>query len=79
MHATTSMNFKLKEKMNYPLVLNTLIDDDASLKTELGTFAMKMKKEVCEVIDYYFSFLIKYDEKRVHNLLSLMLDLKFKS
>lgn len=65
--------------MNYPLVLNTLITDDASLYIELGTLVMNMKKEVCEVIDYFLSFLIKYDEKRVHNLLPLMIDLKFKS
>jgi hypothetical protein len=65
--------------LNYPLVLNTWIDDDASLNIELGTLEMNMKREVCEVIDYFLSFLIKYDEKRAHNLLSLMLDLKFKS
>ncbi len=52
--------------MNYPLVLNTLIVDDASLYIELGTLVMNMKKEVCEVIDYFLSFLIKYDEKKVH-------------
>jgi len=73
------MNFKPKGEMNYPLVLNTLITDDASLYIELGTLVMNMKKEVCEVIDYFLSFLIKYDEKRVHNLLPLMIDLKFKS
>jgi hypothetical protein len=60
------MNFKLKGEMNYPLVLNTLIVDDASLYIELGTLVMNMKKEVCEVIDYFLSFLIKYDEKKVH-------------
>ncbi len=65
--------------MNYPLVLNTLMDDVASLNIELGTLAMNMKKEVCEVIGYFLSFLIEYDEKRAHILLSLMLDLKFKS
>jgi hypothetical protein len=28
---------------------------------------MNMKKEVCEVIDYFLSFLIEYDEKKTHN------------
>ncbi len=55
------------------------MDDVASLNIELGTLAMNMKKEVCEVIGYFLSFLIEYDEKRAHILLSLMLDLKFKS
>jgi hypothetical protein len=54
-------------------------DDAAGLNIALRTLEMNMKKEVCEVIDYFLSFLIKYDEKRAHNLLSLMLDLKFKS
>jgi hypothetical protein len=72
------MNFKLKEEMNYPLVLNNLIDDYACLNIELGTLALNMKKEVCEVIDFSF-FLDKYEEKKAHNLLFLVLDLKFKS
>jgi len=57
------MNFKLKEEMNYPLVLNNLIDDYACLNIELGTLALNMKKEVCEVIGFSF-FLDKYEEKK---------------
>jgi hypothetical protein len=58
------MNFKLKEEMNYPLVLNNLIDDYACLNIELGTLAMNMKKEVYEVIDYFLSFLINMRKRK---------------
>jgi hypothetical protein len=42
-----------------------LIDDDACINIELGTLEMNMKKEVFEVIDYFLSFLIKYDEREL--------------
>jgi hypothetical protein len=38
-----------------------------------------MKKEVNGVIDFLFSFLINYDEKKMHNMLSLMLDPIYRS
>jgi hypothetical protein len=63
--------------MNSPLVLNALID--SSLDIELGTFALNIKKEVCGVIDYFLSFFTKYDERKAHNMLSFILDSKFKS
>ncbi len=31
------------------------------------------------MIDSFLSFLLKYDDKRIHDLLTLMLNLKFKS
>jgi hypothetical protein len=33
-----------------------------------------MKVEVCGVLDSFLSFLRKYEEKKTHNMLSLMLD-----
>jgi hypothetical protein len=51
--------------------LNALIDDDEfGLNIELGTFAKKRK--VIVIIDYFLSFLIKYDERKTHNMLTLM-------
>jgi hypothetical protein len=38
-----------------------------------------MKKEVCKVINHFLSFLRKYDERRTHNMVCLMLDRKYKS
>jgi hypothetical protein len=72
------MNLKLKEGMNHLLVLDTFIDDDSNLDIELGTFARNVKKEVCGVIDFFFSFLKKYDARRINNILPLMLNLNLK-
>jgi hypothetical protein len=57
--------FKLKEEMNHFAILDCWIDDDSNLNIELRTFAMNMKKEVCGVINYFFSFLTKYDEHKL--------------
>jgi len=66
--------------MNSPLVLNVMIDDDdSSLDIELRTFALNIKKEVCGVIDSFLSFFTKCDEMKAHNMLSFILDSKFKS
>jgi hypothetical protein len=78
LHVAISMNLKLKEGMNHLLVLDAFIDDDSNLDIELGTFARNVKKEVCGVIDFFLSFLKTHDVTRIHNILSLMLNLKFK-
>jgi hypothetical protein len=38
-----------------------------------------MNKEVIGVIDFFISFLTKYDGKKTHNMQALMLDPRFKS
>jgi hypothetical protein len=45
----------------------------------LGTFVKNMKKKIIGVINYFISFLRKYDERITHNLQVLMLDPRFKS
>lgn len=47
LNATISMNLKLKEKMNYLLVLDDLIDDASSFDIELVCLARNIKKEIC--------------------------------
>jgi hypothetical protein len=37
-----------------------------------------MKKEMCGVIEFFLSFLTNYNGKRIHNMLFLMLDSKYK-
>ncbi len=72
------MSFKLKGKNNNPLVLDTLDEDDLDVGIELKSLIVNMKREMCGVIDFFFSFLTKYNEKRTHNMLFLMLDSKYK-
>jgi len=59
--------------------VDVLANDDSSLNIELGVFANNMKKEVIGAIDFFLYFLTRYDEKKTHNMLALMLDPKFKS
>ncbi len=55
-----------------------LIIDDFDLIIELETF-VKTIKEVITVIDFFLPFLTWYDERRVHNMIALKLDPRFKS
>ncbi len=80
MNVAISTSLKLKEKMNHLLLLDGLIDDDNfRLIVELGTFVRNIKKEVNHWGDYFLSFLTRYDIKRAHNMLTLMLDFRFKT
>jgi hypothetical protein len=78
LNVAISINLKLKEKMNCPLILDTLINDNLSLDIE-SREPYNEREEVCEIIDSFLSFLTKYDERRTHSMLSLMLDPRFKS
>ncbi len=42
-------------------------------------FAFNIRKEVCGVLDSFLSFLRRFENRKAHNMLSLMLDPKFKS
>jgi len=55
------------------------MDDDFAIILELSLFAFNIKKEVCGVLDSFLSFLKNYEERKAHNMFSLMLDPQFKS
>jgi hypothetical protein len=55
------------------------MDDEAAIILELSLFASNIKKEICGVFDSFLPFLKKYEKKKANNMLSLMLDLRFKS
>jgi hypothetical protein len=74
-----SMTLKLNKEMNHHPILDVLIDDDSNLDIKLGHLVRNIKKEVCGVMGSIISFLTKYDERRAHNMLSLMLDPRFKN
>jgi hypothetical protein len=46
---------------------------------ELNCLASNIKKEVSGVVNSFLSFLKKFDKRKTHNMLVLMLDTKFKS
>jgi hypothetical protein len=41
--------------------------------------AFNIKREVCGILDGFLSFLKKYEANKTHNMLSLMLEPRFKS
>jgi hypothetical protein len=54
------------------------MDDDLGFDIELGSLARNTKKEICGVIDSFF-FLTRYDKRKAHNMLALMLNFRFKN
>jgi hypothetical protein len=73
------MVFKIKEEVtNQPSQVN-LIDDDFSMILELSLFAFNIKREVCDVLKSLKKKKKRFEERKVHNMLSLMLNLRFKS
>ncbi len=73
------MSSKLKEDVRIVQNLDQFMNDDSTITLELSLFASNIKKEVYSVLDSFLSFLKNYEERRVHNMLYLMLDSRFKS
>jgi hypothetical protein len=59
------------ENFTNPSIPINLIDDVSRIAFELSLFASNIKMEVCGVLDFFLSFLIKYEEKKVHNMFFL--------
>jgi hypothetical protein len=53
------------------------MEEDMAL--QLICLVSNIRKEVCEVLDSFFSFLKKIEERITRNMLILMLDPRFKS
>ncbi len=57
----------------------SLIDDDSIINDEISLLAFNIGREVVNVLDSFLSILKVYDKKKAHNMISLMLDPKYKS
>jgi hypothetical protein len=55
------------------------MEEESIVVDELTYFAYNIKKEVCVVLESFFSFLKIFEEKKAHNMGFLMLDPEFKS
>jgi hypothetical protein len=53
------------------------MEEDSSVAHELICLASNIKKKVCGVLDSFLSFLKKFDGRKKHNMLALMLDSRF--
>jgi hypothetical protein len=73
------MSLKLrKERKNAPS-LQTLMEKDFSVALEILCLASNMRKEVFGVLNSFLCFLKKFQKRKSHNMLALMLDLRFKT
>jgi hypothetical protein len=73
------MSLKLKEENQISPSFESLMDDDSIVNDELSLLASNIKREVINVLDFFLSFLKVYDERKTHNMISLMLNPKYKS
>jgi hypothetical protein len=72
------MSLKLREEpKNAPFFY--IMGEDSSVAPTFICLACNIRKEICRVLDSFLSFLKKFDERKAHNMLVLMLDPRFKS
>jgi hypothetical protein len=55
------------------------MDDDSIVNDELSLLAFNIRKEVINVLDFFLSCLKVYDKRKTHNMISLMLNPRYKS
>jgi hypothetical protein len=72
------MSLKFKDEIE-STTFNNLMEEDANVVFELLCLASNIKKEVVVVLDSFVSFFKKYQEKKSHDMFSLMLDPRFKT
>jgi hypothetical protein len=73
------MNLKFKEENQVLPSFESLMDDDSIVNDELSLLAFNIRKEVINVLDFFLSFLKVYDKRKTHNMISLMLNPRYKS
>jgi hypothetical protein len=72
------MSLKLREKAENPFTIhNVILNNDPKVVQVLLLLAFK--KIVCDVMDFFLLFLRKYEERKAHNILCLILNPRHKS
>jgi hypothetical protein len=73
------MSLKLREKNQALPSFESLMDDDSIVNDELSLLASNIRREVINVLDFFFSFLKVYDKRKTHYMIFLMLDPRYKN
>jgi hypothetical protein len=63
----------ISEENQVVLSIENVMDDDLIITDELFLLAYNIRREVINVLDFFYSFLRKYDNKKSCNMVSLML------
>jgi hypothetical protein len=79
LHSTISISLKLKNELENAPSFQTLMEEDFGVALELICLGSNIRKEVCGFLNSFFLFFKKFDEKKSHNMLALMLNPRFKS
>jgi hypothetical protein len=79
LHSDISMSLKLKEENKIIPSFESLMEDDSIISNELSWLASNIRREVINVLDSFLLVLKKDENRKAHNLIFLMLDLRFKS
>ncbi len=72
------MSLKFRDEID-STTFDNLMEEYGNVVYELSCFTSNIKKEIIHVLDYFLSFLKEYEERKAHNMLSLMLDPRFKT
>jgi hypothetical protein len=59
------MCLKLREIFEILATLKNLMDDDSMVAFESTLLISNIKKEACNILEFFFSCLMKYDKKIV--------------
>jgi sensor histidine kinase YesM len=78
-YTTISMSLKLREENQVLLSFESLMDDDSVVNAELSLLASNTRKEVMNVLEFFLSFLKVYDKRKSHNVISFILDPRYKN
>jgi hypothetical protein len=73
-----SMSLKFRDEIDYA-TFDNLMEEDENVVCELSCLASNIKKEVVQVLNFFLSFLTKYEERKAHNMLPLILGPRFKT
>jgi hypothetical protein len=73
------MSLKFREENQVLPSFENLMDDDSIVNDELFLLASNIRREVINVLNSFLSFLNVYDKRKTQNMISLLLDLRFKS
>jgi hypothetical protein len=71
------MSLKLKGKNQVLPSFESLMDNDSIVNDKLYLLAFNIRKDVINVLDSFFSFFKVYDKRKAHNMISLMLNLRY--
>ncbi len=78
LHSVISMSLKLKKENKIIPLFESLMEDDSIIFYELYLLAFDIRREVINVLDSFLSFLKKYKNRKAHNMIFLILNLRFK-